>query len=151
MAQFQVEFQKEVENFRKAGYKNAVALAKGAGENFYVRQVRMTEYARLHGEPETDEELSVYCLSGRTDCADFFRRMNRPARFDRKGALAEDDSALRATLDELRGTVSEFNLYAQIVAVTYCDCDGSGEAVAACNAARRTARCTIAGSRTSIA
>lgn len=136
-AQIQAEFQKEVESLRKGGHKNAVGLAEAAGEDFYIRRVRMSEYARLHGEPETDEELWVYCLSGKTDCANFFRRMNRPARFDEKGALAEDDPALRAELDELRKTVSEFNLYAQIVALTYCDCDGSGEAVAVCNAARR--------------
>jgi hypothetical protein len=136
-AQIQAEFQKEVEIFRKAGHKNAVGLAEGQGEDFYIRRVRMSEYARLHDEPETDEELWVYCVSGKTDCANFFRRMNRPARFDKKGALAEDDPALRAGLDELRKTVSEFNLYAQIVAFTYCDCDGSSEAVAVCNAARR--------------
>lgn len=136
-AEIDAEFRREVESLKALGYNRAAEMARDMGVEFYVRRVRMREYEERFGEPETDEELWTYCLSGRsTDCADFFSRNGRPAKFDAAGALAEDDPLLRETLDELRDTVSEFNMYAQIVALTYCSCDGSGEAVAVCDAAR---------------
>jgi hypothetical protein len=137
-AQVEDEFLKEVKNFQDLGYNNAQQLAAGQGVDFYVRRIRMDEYQRRHGEPETDEELWVYCLSGGSeDCADFFARQGRPAQFDESGALAEEDSRLRAELDGLRQTVSEFNMYSQIVFLTYCDCDGSDDAISLCEDARR--------------
>ena len=130
------ERQIEVKNFTKLGYRNPQSLAASQGDDFYVRRIRKRKLEELYGEPETDQELWVYCLSRPGDCAGFFARQGRPAEFDGKGELLDDDAELRTHLNKLRDTVVEFNLYAQITALTYCDCDGSEEAVRTCKKAR---------------
>ena len=131
------EFEEEVVKFTDLGYKNPRRLAASSGEAFFVRSFRLKAFKELYGEEETDQELWTYCLSGQADdCGEFFARYGRPAQFKVDESLAEDDVPLRKALDKLRETVSAFNMYAQIAALTYCDCDGSDEAVAVCKKAR---------------
>lgn len=127
--------EEELKTIAGLGYKNPRRFVDDLDDDFFIRRIRLKRYRETHGENYTDEELWIYCVNGRdTPCSRLYDSMGGPPAFDASGALAEPNDELRAMLDQVRTTVAEFNLFAQM-SLSYCACDGSEEAVALCDKA----------------